>query len=110
MEDYLFDKLWQLLYDHGASEKKKEGTYRYWLTLSSTQQQQVLTTISNKLAEDKFVQFDPIRAIKENLRKVRQMVITAEEYYQRYGTQANQDGWVRTHIPEEQRTVYIKAG
>ena len=69
MEDFLFEKLWLMLYEHGASAKKKEGTRRYWSTLSSEQQQHVLITISRKLEEGRFVQFDPIRAIKENSRK-----------------------------------------
>ncbi len=69
MED-LFNQLWALLYEHGASEKKKEGTRRFWNTLTEEQQRQVFTTISRKLKEDKFVQFDPIRAIKENTPKI----------------------------------------
>ena len=107
MED-LFNALWAMLYEHGASEKKEEGTRRYWSTLTSQQQQQVFTTISTKLREDKFVQYDPIRAIKENLRNARRCVLSAEEYYRRYGTQANHDGWVRTFLPDQQKTIYIK--
>ena len=109
MEDYLFNKLWALLYEHGASAKKEEGTRRYWATLTLHQQQAVLTTISNKLDEGKFVQFDPIRAIKENTPKAQRLIISAEEYYRRYGTQANQDGWVRTFLPEQQKTIYVKS-
>jgi len=109
MED-IFNALWAMLYEHGASAKKEEGTRRYWATLTSLQQRQVFTTISTKLREDKFVQYDPIRAIKENLRKARRRIISAEEYYRRYGTQANQDGWVRKFIPEEHKTIYVKAG
>ena len=107
MED-LFDALWAMLYDHGASAKKEEGTRRYWATLTTQQQRQVFTTISTKLREDKFVQYDPIRAIKENLRKARKQIISADEYYRRYGTQANHDGWVRTFLPDQQKTIYIK--
>lgn len=57
-----------MLYEHGASEKKKEGTQRYWTTLTADQQQQVFTAIRRKLEERRFVQYDPIRAIKENIR------------------------------------------
>ena len=64
-----FNSLWQLLYDHGASAKKEEGTRRFWDTLTPQQQEQAFTTITTKLKEDKFVQYDPIRAIKENLPK-----------------------------------------
>lgn len=106
--DDLFNALWAMLYDHGASAKKEEGTRRYWATLTPQQQRQVFTTISTKLQEDKFVQYDPIRAIKENLQKERQQVMSADEYYRRYGTQANQDGWVRTFLPEQQKTIYVR--
>lgn len=108
MEDFLFDKIWSLLYEHGASERKREGAQRYWASLTTEQQQQVLTTISRKLETGRFVHFDPIRAIKENIIKIHPLVISAEEYYQRYGTQANQDGWVRKFLPEQQKTIYIK--
>ena len=108
MEDFLFEKLWLMLYEHGASAKKKEGTRRYWSTLSSEQQQHVLITISRKLEEGRFVQFDPIRAIKENTPKVRKLVMSAEEYYRRYGTQTNQEGWVRTFLKDRQETIYVK--
>ena len=64
-----FEDLWAKLYEHGASEKKKEGTYRYWQTLTEEQREQVFARISKKLCEDKFVQYDPIRAIKENTPK-----------------------------------------
>ena len=108
MED-LFNDLWALLYDHGASAKKEEGTRRYWATLTPQQQRHVFTTISTKLRENKFVQYDPIRAIKENAPKApRTMIISADEYYRRYGTQENHDGWVRTFLPEQHKTVYIK--
>ena len=65
-----FDELWVALYEHGASEKKREGTLRYWETLTEEQQERVFNSISSKLREGKFVQYDPIRAIKENTPKV----------------------------------------
>ena len=63
-----FNELWNLLYQHGASAKKEEGTRRFWNTLTPQQQSCAFTTISNRLKEGKFVQYDPIRAINESLR------------------------------------------
>ena len=97
-----------MLYDHGASAKKEEGTRRYWATLTPQQQRQVFTTISTKLREDKFVQYDPIRAIKENLRKARKQVLSFDDYYARFGTTEPRDGWVRTFLKDQQKTIYIK--
>ena len=84
-----------MLYDHGASAKKEEGTRRYWATLSPEQQRYVYTTISTKLREDKFVQYDPIRAIKENLPKVKKQkqILSFDAYYDIYHTTEERDGW-----------------
>ena len=64
----LWPRMWQKLYANGASSKQEEGTRRYWVTLSSEDKQRVFTTITKKLDEGKFVWYDPIRAIQENLR------------------------------------------
>ena len=87
---------------------KTAACLRLWETLDARQQEQIYYTIRDKLQAGKFVHYDPVKAIQENTPKMQ--VITADEYYRRYGTQANLDGWVRKHIPEEQRTVYVKAG
>ena len=105
-----FESLWQLLYDHGASGRKKEGTEHFWNTLTPQQQEQVFTTISTKLQEDKFVQYDPIRAIKENIIRRKRQVLSYADYYTRYGTTEEVDGWKMRHLQEEQRTIYVKAG
>ena len=104
----LFNQLWALLYEHGASAKKEEGTRRYWNTLTPLQQQEVFTTISSKLREDRFVQYDPIRAIRENMSKARQLTLTYAEYYARYHTELEQDGWRRVFQPEKQTTIFVK--
>ena len=66
-----FNTMWQLLYDHGASAKKEEGTRRFWATLTKEEQQIAFTTITRKLKEKAFVNFDPIRAIRENIWQVK---------------------------------------
>lgn len=106
MED-LFNSLWVMLYDHGASAKKEEGTRRYWATLTPQQQRQVFTTISTKLQEDKFVQYDPIRAIKENLQPSRRQVLSYADYYAKYGTTEPRDGWHMTN-PTGNKVIYVK--
>ena len=42
-----FNELWNLLYQHGASAKKEEGTRRFWNTLTPQQQSYAFTTINN---------------------------------------------------------------
>ena len=102
------ESLWQLLYDHGASGRKKEGTERFWKTLTPQQQKQVFTTISTKLQEDKFVQYDPIRASRENIIRRKRLVLSYDDYYMRYGTTEEVDGWQKRYLQEEQRTIYVQ--
>ena len=102
-----FEQIWQLLYQHGASEKKREGTERYWRTLSADQQHQVFSTISNKLREGKFVQYDPIRAMRENLYRPLRKTLTYQEYYERYGTTEPQDGW-HMENPTGHQVIFVK--
>lgn len=63
-----FNTIWPLLLNNGVSHRKEEGTRRYWLTLTPEQQQAAFTNISTKLRQGRFVHFDPIQAIKENIR------------------------------------------
>ena len=79
---------------------------RLWETLTARQQEQIYNTICAKLRAGKFVHYDPVKAIQDNIPKVQ--VISAAEYYRKYGTQANQDGWVRKFLPDQQKTIYVK--
>lgn len=69
MEDELFEAVWQALVENGSSKKHKEAVKRYWDTLTAEQQQRAGRAIPKKVQEEAFVQYDPIRAIKENIRK-----------------------------------------
>ena len=103
-----FEELWALLYKHGASARKEEGTRRFWLTLTPAEQIHVFTNISTKLREDKFVQYDPIRAIKENRpHHPRPQTLSFADYYARYGTTEPRDGWKMTN-PTGNQVIYVK--
>ena len=105
-----FEQIWQALYEHGASQKQQEGTQRFWCTLTAEQQERAFTTITRKLKDGKFVWYDPIRAIKEALRRPetnekRQM--SYADYYARYGTTEPRDGWQMAN-PTGQKVIYVK--
>lgn len=67
-----------VLHEHGAGWRKEEGTKRYWETLSEKEQAHAYTTITEKLADGRFVHFDPIQAIKETLWSVAESQKEAE--------------------------------
>ena len=103
-----FDILWKQLFDHGATTTRRSECYDLWQTLTSAQQEALITTITNKIKEDKFIHYDPLRAMRENIRKPRQQVISYDDYVQRYHTDLEKDGWHRKFQPEEHKTIYVK--
>ena len=105
-----FEDMWRVLYEHGASSKKEEGTKRYWETLSPEEQEGAFTTITRKLEEGGFVWYDPIRAIQEALRKrgkKEKDQLSFAEYYAKYGTTEEQGGW-KMENPTGQKVIYVK--
>ena len=102
----LFAELIGMLNTRPMVPGKTAECLRLWETFTEQQQEQIFNTICAKLQAGKFVHYDPFKAIQDNVPKVQ--IISADEYYRKYGTQANQDGWVRKFLPEEQRTIYVK--
>ena len=67
--DEKFETVWQALVDNGTSKRNHDATERFWDTLSPKQKELVFENIPRKVKKGAFVQYDPIRAIKENSRK-----------------------------------------
>ena len=104
-----FDYLWQMLDYHGVIERYKGEAADLWDHYTLEQQRLIYRSIQDNIRAGKFVNYNPVKAIRDNVPKVRKVqIITADEYYRRYHTQANQDGWIRTFLPNEQRTIYVK--
>lgn len=101
-----FEDLIRMLNSRPIVPGKTTECLRLWETLSERQQEYIYNTIRDKLQAGKFVHYDPVKAIQDNIPKVQ--IISADEYYRRYHTQTNHDGWVRTFLPEKQKTIYVK--
>lgn len=105
-----FDSIWDLVKNHGGvAEFYITDAARLWETYSEPQREHIYRAIQNKLAAGKFVHYNPVKAFIENAPKPpRQLVISAEEYYRRYNTQANRDGWQRVFLKDQGKTIYVK--
>lgn len=101
-----FEQLIGMLNTRPMVPGKTAECLRLWETFTERQQQQIYNRIYNKLQSGKFVHYDPVKAIKDNVPKVQ--IISADKYYRQYGTQENRDGWVRVFLRNEQRTIYVK--
>ena len=105
-----FDDFWLLVENHGSvAYFHKNECEDLWNGLTPEQQQAVFDAIQRKFDSGLFVHYDPTKAVRDNIPKAPKIqIISGDAYYRRYGTQTEQDGWVRKHLPEEQRTIYVK--
>ena len=104
-----FDFLWQLVGTHGSvAENYKAELARIWDEYDLEQQRFIYRTIRDKLLADKFVSYNPVKAIRENAPRRKQKILSFDDYYKRYGTTEEKDGWMKKFLPEERKTIYVK--
>ena len=48
------------------------------------------------------------RVLWEQKSEQQRQILSYTDYYNRYGTTEEKDGWVRTFLPEQQKTIYVK--
>jgi len=107
METFVF--LWQLLESHGVVPGKKEECARLWATFTLEQQRHIYRSIRDKLQAGKFVNYNPVYAVRENAPKRQPpQVLSYTDYYAKFGTTEEQNGWEREFLPEQQKTIYVK--
>lgn len=108
MEDY-FCHIWTLLKSHGVVPSEEQLAHSEWNKYNLDQKRAIYRSIRDKIRAGKFVNYHPHLAIRENAPKQpRTISIPAEKYYAMYNTQKNCDGWVRTFLPDQQKTIYVK--
>ena len=109
-----FQGIWALLKPQGEYKRRRQACERLWASYDALTQDRIYETIRVALEQGQWVSPNPYFAIEDVVVKAqrisRPQTITADEYYRRYRTQANQDGWERTFLPQEQKTIYVKKG
>ena len=105
-----FDHLWLLLGNHGGiADFFKEEASRVWSGYTLEQQREIYRAIRDKLSAGRFVHYNPVRAIRENVPKERrQQQLSFDDYYRIYGTTEEVDGWRRVFLPQLEKTIYVK--
>ena len=104
-----FQDLWQLFRLHGSSNKREEECARLWNSYAPTLRQQLYDVIRVKLEQDKFVHYDPLRAMQENAQAIIHRTLSYNEYYKRYGTTEEKDGWKMAN-PTGRSVIYVRRG
>ena len=103
----IFPDLWALLRQHGSSAKREQECAQLWDTYSPTLQELLYKVIKTKLEQNKFVHYDPLRAIKENAHALCSQTLSYEAYYARYHTTESRDGWQMVN-PTGKKVIYVK--
>jgi len=108
MDDY-FSYIWELLKSHGVVPNEQQLARDVWNKYNLEQKRAIYRAIRDKIREGKFVNYHPHLAIHDNAPKPPRIItIPAEKYYAIYNTQNNCNGWVRTFLPDQHKTVYVK--
>ena len=76
-----FEDFWQLLYDHGSRNYYKNETLARWNELSAEQQQTLYERISEKIRNGKFVDYNPLEAIHDNLQRTNRPLLQPPTNY-----------------------------
>ena len=105
------DDIWRLLNPQGEFKRRRCACERLWQGYGQAKQEEIYAVIEGKLQRGEFVNENPYFAIEDNARQSsRRQVLSYADYYNRYHTTEEQGGWQRKFIPEEQKTIYVKAG
>ncbi len=107
MMDY-FNELWRLLRKHGSSAKREQECAALWATYSPEMQKSLYETIRTKLERNKFVHYDPLRAIQENAQALMSQTLSYADYYARYHTTEPRDGW-KIANPTGNKVIYVRS-
>ena len=78
-----------------------------WDSFPLEKQRAIYSAIRKKKIEGRFVDYNPLLAIRHNIPQVHQQVLTMGEYYAKYGTTEPMDGWKQTN-PTGHQVIYVK--
>ena len=101
-----FNEFWDLLSPKAEYANRRRACFARWNNLSEDEQDALYETISDKLSNGKYVDYNPLFAMQNNSQRRRQ-VLTMGEYYAKYGTTEPMDGWKQEN-PTGHQVIYVK--
>ena len=102
-----FNELWELLDPKIEYEQLKGKCRNLWISFSSDKQDAVYSRIEKKKNRKEFVDYNPLFAIEKNSAALRQQVLSFNDYYIKFGTTEERDGWKMAN-PTGQKVIYVK--
>ena len=104
-----FFEIWTLLEPKTEYANLFGHCKQLWDSWSTEKQEEIFLKIENKKLEKKFVDYNPLLALRNNAteRPKRQQTMSFGEYYAKYGTTEETDGW-HMQNPTGQKVIYVK--
>ena len=104
-----FFEIWTLLEPKAEYANLFGHCKQLWDSWSPEIQEEVVRKIEKKKTEHKFVDYNPLLALRNNAteRPKRQLTMSYAAYYAKYGTTEELDGWHMAN-PTGQKVIYVK--
>ena len=103
------DDIWALLAPEGEYKRRRGACERLWQGYEPGRQEAIYARIEGKLARGEFVNENPYFAIEDNAKEIkkRKLVMSYADYYAKYGTTEERDGWHQAN-PTGNKVIYVK--
>ena len=105
--NYSFETLLALLQPKPCYDQLRGKCRDLWNSFSPQKQAFIYCRIEEKKKRKEFVDYNPLFAIRKNS-TLHPQILSFDEYYARYGTTEEKDGWTKKFLPEERKTIYVK--
>ncbi len=101
-----FEQYWTLIGGAVNYADRKAASEKAWALCSPEKQQAIIQWLQ---AHGRYPSRNPYFFILDFQAKRQKQTLSYADYYARFGTTEEQGGWKRKFLPEEGRTVYVKA-
>ena len=105
MEELLFDDYWDLFAPDAEFANRRAATRRLWEQIGTDRRRAIIEWL--KAGKPKCTR-NPYFFVTD-FRAPRQQILSYADYYAKYGTTEERDGWKMAN-PTGQKVIYVKAG
>ncbi|MBO4454220.1 MAG: hypothetical protein J5761_04105 [Paludibacteraceae bacterium] len=103
-----FDYVWALLEPKKEYLPVRNRCLQLWETFTLDKQRAIYRTIRDRKKEHLFVDYNPLFAIERFSKGPQRQTLSFNDYYNRFGTTEEQNGWRRVFLPQQQTTIFVK--
>ena len=104
---YSFEDLLALLKPKPEYDQLRGKCRNLWNSFSPEKQQFIYLRIEKKKNRKEFVDYNPLFAIEKNSAAPQQQTLSFADYYARFGTTEERDGWHMAN-PTGNKVIYVK--